>query len=192
MEGHRPGRQAAEEEMNNPNLENLFSVTLRDAGKIALIDGDSKKIVSILNTGYAVHISRMSASAVICSWWPRCQDQPDRPVDGKPDTVARNQGRRGSPLGGSSKAKGWEDKYAIAGTYWPPQAVIMDGDTLKPRKIVPTRGMTVVDTQNTTPGTARLPPSWPRTTTRSSSSTSKETGMVYSVDYRDLKNLKSR
>jgi nitrite reductase (NO-forming)/hydroxylamine reductase len=53
--------------MNNLNLENLFSVTLRDAGEIALIDGDSKKIVSILNTGYAVHISRMSASGRYCS-----------------------------------------------------------------------------------------------------------------------------
>ena len=32
----------------------------------------------------------------------------------------------------SSKFKGFEDKYAIAGTYWPPQFVIMDGDTLSP------------------------------------------------------------
>ena len=43
----------------------------------------------------------------------------------------------------TSKYKGYEDKYAIAGSYWPPQYVIMDGDTLKPRKMVSTRGMTV-------------------------------------------------
>ena len=36
-----------------------------------------------------------------------------------------------------------EDKYAIAGTYWPPQFVIMDGDTLEPLKIVSTRGNVV-------------------------------------------------
>jgi nitrite reductase (NO-forming)/hydroxylamine reductase len=48
--------------MNNYNLENLFSVTLRDAGEVALIDGDTKKIINIIKTGYAVHISRMSAS----------------------------------------------------------------------------------------------------------------------------------
>jgi nitrite reductase (NO-forming)/hydroxylamine reductase len=53
----RPTKQ-----MNKLNLKNVFSVTLRDAGKIALIDGDSKKIISIIKTGYAVHISRMSAS----------------------------------------------------------------------------------------------------------------------------------
>jgi len=48
--------------LNNYNLQNLFSTTLRDAGEIALIDGDSKKIINIIKTGYAVHISRMSAS----------------------------------------------------------------------------------------------------------------------------------
>ena len=46
----------------------------------------------------------------------------------------------------TSKYKGYEDKIAIAGAYWPPQYVIMDGADLKPRKIVSTRGMTV-DTQ---------------------------------------------
>lgn len=53
----RPTKQ-----LNKLRLDNLFSVTLRDAGQVALIDGDSKKIVRILDTGYAVHISRMSAS----------------------------------------------------------------------------------------------------------------------------------
>ena len=57
-----PVAQRPKKQMNNLNLQNLFSVTLRDAGKIALIDGDSKKIVKVLDTGYAVHISRMSAS----------------------------------------------------------------------------------------------------------------------------------
>ena len=37
-------------------------MTLRDNGKIALIDGDTHKIVKTIDTGYAVHISRMSAS----------------------------------------------------------------------------------------------------------------------------------
>ena len=40
----------------------------------------------------------------------------------------------------TSKFEGWEDKLAIAGAYWPPQYVIMDGDTLEPKKIVSTRG----------------------------------------------------
>ena len=50
------------EKMNDWDLENLFSVTLRDAGQIALIDGNTYEIKKVLDTGYAVHISRMSAS----------------------------------------------------------------------------------------------------------------------------------
>ena len=46
----------------------------------------------------------------------------------------------------TSKYKGYEDKYAIAGTYWPPQFVVMNGDTLEPTKMVSTRGLTF-DTQ---------------------------------------------
>ncbi len=53
----RPKKQ-----LNMLNLENLFSVTLRDDGKIALVDGDTKQIVKLIDTGYAVHISRISAS----------------------------------------------------------------------------------------------------------------------------------
>ena len=175
--------------MNNLNLENLFSVTLRDAGEIALIDGDSKKIVSILNTGYAVHISRMSASGRYMFVIGR--DAKINLIDlwmEKPDTVAEIKVGMEARSVESSKAKGYEDKYAIAGTYWPPQFVIMDGDTLKPRKIVATRGMTV--------GTQDYHPE-PRVAAIVSSHFNpeffvnvKETGMVYSVDYRDLNNLK--
>src|SRR5690606_29066622 len=53
----RPTKQ-----MNDYDLDNIFSVTLRDSGEIALIDGASKKIIAILKTGYAVHISRVSHS----------------------------------------------------------------------------------------------------------------------------------
>ena len=175
--------------MNNLNLENLFSVTLRDAGEIALIDGDSKKIVSILNTGYAVHISRMSASGRYLFVIGR--DAKINLIDlwmEKPDTVAEIKVGMEARSVESSKAKGFEDKYAIAGTYWPPQFVIMDGDTLKPRKIVATRGMTV--------GTQEYHPE-PRVAAIVASHFNpefflnvKETGMVYSVDYRDLNNLK--
>ncbi len=57
-----PPEDRPTKQMNDLDLENLFSVTLRDAGQIALIDGDSKEVVKIIDTGYAVHISRMSAS----------------------------------------------------------------------------------------------------------------------------------
>jgi hypothetical protein len=155
--------------MNDLDLDNLFSVTLRDAGKIALIDGKTKKIVKILPTGYAVHISRMSKSGrylyvigrdarinLIDLWMP----EPTNVAEIKVGLEARSVE--------TSKYKGYEDKYAIAGTYWPPQFVIMDGDTLKPLKIESTRGMTV-DTRNTIRNRAWRRSS-ARTTTPSSSS----------------------
>ena len=184
-----PVEQRPKKKMNDLDLENLFSVTLRDDGKIALIDGASKKIVSILETGYAVHISRMSASGRYLFVIGR--DAKINLIDlwmEKPDTVAEIKVGLEARSVESSKAEGWEDKYAIAGTYWPPQFVIMDGDTLKPRKIVSTRGM-VTGTQDYHPE--------PRVAAIVSSHFNpeffvnvKETGMVYSVDYRDLENLK--
>jgi len=184
-----PVEQRPTKKMNDLDLENLFSVTLRDDGKIALIDGDSKQIVRILETGYAVHISRMSASGRYLFVIGR--DAKINLVDlwmKEPDTVAEIKVGLEARSVESSKAEGWEDKYAIAGTYWPPQFVIMDGDTLKPRKIVSTRGM-VTGTQDYHPE--------PRVAAIVSSHFNpeffvnvKETGMVYSVDYRDLENLK--
>jgi len=142
-----PPEQRAKQKMNDIDTENLFSVTLRDTGQVALIDGHSKEIVNIVPTGYAVHISRPSASGrylyvigrdakinLIDLW----METPDNVAEIKIGLEARSVE--------TSKYEGWEDKYAIAGSYWPPQYVIMNGDTLEPLKIVSTRGMTV-DTQ---------------------------------------------
>src|SRR5690606_18012677 len=57
-----PVDKRPKKQMNKLDLPNLFSVTLRDSGEVALIDGDSKKIVAVLKTGFAVHISRLSKS----------------------------------------------------------------------------------------------------------------------------------
>jgi nitrite reductase (NO-forming)/hydroxylamine reductase len=88
----------------------------------------------------------------------------------------------------TSKYKGFEDKYAIAGAYWPPQYTIMDGDTLEPIKIVSTRGMTV-DTQEYHPE--------PRVAAIVASHEHpefivnvKETGKILLVNYSDVNNLK--
>ena len=52
----------------------------------------------------------------------------------KPDNVAEIKVGLEARSVETSKFKGWEDKIAIAGTYWPPQFVLMDGDTLKPAR----------------------------------------------------------
>jgi len=175
--------------MNNYNLQNLFSVTLRDSGEVALIDGDSKQIINIVKTGYAVHISRMSASGrylyvigrdarlnLIDLWLP------------KPDNVAEVKIGLEARSVETSKYKGYEDKYAVAGSYWPPQYVIMEGDTLKPLKVVSTRGMTVDNEYHPEPRVASIVASHFRPEFVINA---KETGKILMVDYSDLTNLKT-
>jgi nitrite reductase (NO-forming)/hydroxylamine reductase len=180
----RPKKQ-----MNKVNLKNVFSVTLRDAGEVALIDGDTKQIWGIVKTGYAVHISRVSASGryvyvigrdgkldLIDMWFE------------KPTVVATLKVGIEARSVETSKFKGYEDKYAIAGSYWPPQYVITDGYTLKPLKIVSSRGMTVDGEYHPEPRVASIvasphKPEWVVNL--------KETGMIQLVDYSDLKNLKT-
>jgi len=88
----------------------------------------------------------------------------------------------------TSKYKGYEDKYAIAGSYWPPQYVIMEGDTLKPLKIVSTRGMTVDSEYHPEPRVASIVASHfhPEFVVNA-----KETGKIMMVSYEDLNNLKT-
>jgi nitrite reductase (NO-forming)/hydroxylamine reductase len=175
--------------MNNYNIENIFSITLRDTGEVALIDGDTKKIINIVKTGYAVHISRMSASGRYLFVIGR--DAKINMIDlwmEKPDNVAEIRVGLEARSVDTSKYKGYEDKLAIAGSYWPPQFVIMKGDTLEPLKIVATRGMTV-DAQEYHPE--------PRVASIVSSHfhpefvvNVKETGQTLLVNYSDLNNLK--
>ncbi|WP_256663602.1 MULTISPECIES: cytochrome D1 domain-containing protein [unclassified Pseudomonas] len=179
----RPKKQ-----LNTLNLQNLFSVTLRDDGKIALVDGDTKQIIKLIDTGYAVHISRISASGRyllvigrdakidMIDLWPL---EPTKVAEIKVGIEARSVE--------TSKFKGYEDKYAIAGSYWPPQFTIMDGETLEPRQIVSTRGMTVDKQEyHPEPRVAAIIASheWPEFIVNI-----KETGKVMLVNYQDIKNL---
>jgi len=170
------------------NIDNFMSVTLRDSGQVAIIDGDTKEVFSILDTGYAVHISRVSASGRYVFTIGR--DALINMVDlymNPPQTVAQIKVGLEARSVETSKYKGYEDQYAIAGSYWPPQYVIMDGDTLEPVKIVSTRGMTV-DTQEYHPE--------PRVAAIVASHEHpefivnvKETGHILLVNYEDVENL---
>ncbi len=188
-----PPAQRPTKKMNNYNIENIFSTTLRDTGEVALIDGDTKKIINIVKTGYAVHISRTSASGrflfvigrdgkinMIDLWMP------------KPDNVAEVRIGLEARSVDTSKYKGKEgnysDKLVIAGAYWPPQYVMMKGDTLEPLKIVSTRGMVV--------GTQEYHPE-PRVASIVASHFKpefvvnvKETGKTLMVDYSNIDALK--
>ncbi len=117
-------------------FENYFGVVLRDAGKVAIIDGETKEKVAVLKTGYAVHILRSSQSgryfytigrdgrlALIDLWFKT------------PKVVARARTCWDARSVDGSKAPGFEDKYAIIGCYTPSQYAIMDGRTLEPLSI---------------------------------------------------------
>ena len=184
-----PVAERPKKQMNNINLKNIFAVTLRDAGKLALIDGDTHKIWKVLDTGYAVHISRLSASGryvytvgrdglttIIDMWYE------------EPKTVATVRLGSDARSVDTSKFKGYEDKYLIGGTYWPPQYSIMDGETLEPIKVVSTRGQTVDGEYHPEPRVAsivasHIKPEWVVNV--------KETGQIMLVDYTDIKNLKT-
>lgn len=186
---HLPPDQRPSAPENDWDLDNLFSVTLRDAGQIALIDGATYEIKAVIDTGYAVHISRLSATGRYLFVIGR--DAKINLIDlwlKVPATVAEIDVGIEARSVESSKMEGWKDRYAIAGTYWPPQFVIMDGATLEPLKLVSTRGMTV-DTQSYHPE--------PRVASIVASHfhpeflvNVKETGQVKLVDYSDLTNLK--
>ncbi|MBK6553781.1 MAG: c-type cytochrome [Rhodocyclaceae bacterium] len=184
-----PVKDRPTKQMSKINLNNVFATTLRDTGELALIDGDTKEIWAILKTGYAVHISRLSASGryvytvgrdglvtLIDLWFE------------KPTTVATVKLGSDARSVDTSKFKGYEDKYLVGGTYWPPQYSIMDGFTLEPLKVVSTRGATVDGEYHPEPRVAsivssHIKPEWVINV--------KETGMILLVDYSDLNNLKT-
>ncbi|HHJ13484.1 MAG TPA: nitrite reductase [Gammaproteobacteria bacterium] len=184
-----PPNKRPKKQMNNYNLDNVFSVTLRDAGQVALIDGDSKKIISVVNTGYAVHISRLSASGryvyvvgrdgkvVMIDLWMKT---PGEVAELHPCMEARSVE--------TSKFKGWEDKYGIVGCYWPPQYVITDGQTLEPLRMEGTRGMTIDNEYHPEIRVAAIIASHQKPEFFLNL---KEAGKILAVDYSDLNNLTS-
>lgn len=170
------------------DVDNMFAVTLRDAGEVAIIDGASKKVLNYVKTGYAVHISRASSSGRYFTTIGR-----DGKIDlidlymNPPQVVAEIKIGLEARSVENSRYKGYEDKIAIAGAYWPPHYVLMDGESLEPHKIVSTRGMTV-DTQEYHPeprvaaivGSHKHPEFIVNV---------KETGQIKLVNYSDIDNL---
>jgi nitrite reductase (NO-forming) / hydroxylamine reductase len=171
--------------------QNYFIVTLRDAGQVAVIDGDTFEVVNTVDTGYAVHITRMSASgryayvigrdgklALVDLWME------------KPDKVAEVQLCYDARSVETSKYDGelgnFNDKYAVVGCYWPPHFAILNGQTLEPFKIVSTRSYTY-DTEEYHPEprvasivASNFKPEWIINI--------KETGQIWIVNYVDPNN----
>lgn len=182
---HVPVEERPSRPPQGKNWENYFGVVLRDIGKVVIIDGDSKKILNTIPSGFATHILRTSASgrymyaigrdgkATMMDMWAS-----------PPDIVAEVRTGLDARSIDTSKFKGFEDKYAVVGDYWPPHYVIMDGDTLEPLKVIGTRGYTYdTNEYHPEPRVASIvashhAPEWVLNL--------KETGVVLLVDYSKL------
>ncbi len=110
-----------------------FGVILRDAGKVAIYDGDTKQEIVRLDVGFAVHILRSSSSGRY--FYAIGRDGLVSMIDlwaSTPNIVATVKGCHDARSVDASKFAGYEDNYLIEGCYWPPQYVVYDGLTLEP------------------------------------------------------------
>lgn len=140
------------EDQSHGAYKNYFGIILRDAGKVAIIDGTTKKLLSIVESGFATHILRSSHSGryfytigrdgrvgLIDLWYK------------EPKLVAKGRVCWDARSVDSSKAPKFEDKYAIVGCYTPNQYWILDGQTLEPISMRSVNNSRDVNTGNRLP-----------------------------------------
>ncbi len=176
------------------NWKNFFIVIERDAGKVAIVDGDRHEVVTHINTGYAVHVAKSAerhATERVADlgrfWYTIGRDGRVKKIDlwQTPERmlVAETQ----IAYDARDIAVSGDGRYLIAGGYWPPHFVIIDAQTMNPIKVVSTRGVNVdgyfinesrVAAVDTTPNRSNFLVS------------AKELGQVWQVDYTDLDNLR--
>lgn len=171
------------------NIDNYFGVIMRDAGKVAIIDGDTKKELSIIKTGFAVHILRTSASGRYI--YSIGRDGRITMIDTYPDIpciVAEVRASFDARSVDVSKYKGpkgdFTDKYLVAGGYNPSHFVIFDAQTLEPLSVTKTSGEAcdgkkefIEEARVASIVASHTDPLWVLNI--------KETGMVWLVDYVD-------
>ncbi len=169
------------------NWQNYFGFILRDVGKVAIIDGDTKELVSVVDTGFAVHILRTSADGRY--FYSIGRDGRVTMIDlwmEKPDKVAEVKATNDARSIETSKYGEYKDKYLIVGGYWPPMGAILRGDTLEPIKAFSTSGYEIDDGKFVREARVAVivadhhSPRWVVNV--------KETGQVWLVDYSKLGN----
>jgi nitrite reductase (NO-forming)/hydroxylamine reductase len=170
------------------NWKNFFVTILRDARRVAILDGDRKDVVAEVETGYAVHVVEGSSDGRF--WYAIGRDGRLSRIDlwvDPPGVTAEVQvafDARGIALSSFGAAK---DKYLVAGGFWPPHFVIVDAATLEPLKVVSTSG---IDLEGRFVREARVAalaapkgsPTWIVGV--------KELGQVWQVDYSDIRSLR--
>lgn len=182
------------EPLHGRNWENFFVVIERDVGKVAIIDGDTKEVLTHIPTGYAVHVIKASEHHDGAEpenpgrfWYTMGRDGKMTKIDlwQTPDKMLVSEVK--VAYDARDVAVSGDGKYVIGGGYWPPHFAIVDARTMEPLKVVSTRGMNVdgeyveearVAAIYTTPHE----PTWLVAV--------KELGQMWQVDYSDLDNLR--
>ncbi len=180
--------------MHGLNWKNFFLVIERDVGKIAIIDGDTKKIVTHIPTGYAVHVLKtvehhdyLKAKDRGRFWYIMGRDGMMTKVDlwQTPDKmkVASVQ----VAYDARDVAVSGDGKYVIGGAYWPPHFVILDAKTMMPLKVVSSRGVNV---DGVYVNESRVAAVYDTPMASTWLVSMKELGQMWQVDYSDIDNLK--
>ena len=169
------------------NWQNFTGVILRDAGQVAIFDGDTNEEIVRLSTGFAVHILRSSSSGRY--FYAIGRDGLVTMIDlwtTVPTIVANVKGCHDARSVDASKyddgVVSYEDTYIIEGCYWPPQYVVYDGLTLEPKQrvdlpMVDINGETLIENRVASIVASHNDPVWVLS--------QKEAGYVSIVNYSD-------
>jgi nitrite reductase (NO-forming)/hydroxylamine reductase len=180
--------------LHGRNWRNFFVVIERDAGTAAIIDGDTKEIITHINTGYAVHVIKGTEhhkvehpkDEVGRFWYTIGRDGKVNKIDLWQTPEKMLVAETKMAYDARDIAVSGDGKYVIAGGYWPPHFVIMDAETLNPLKVVSTRGY---NTKGDYVNEARVAAIYTSPIQSSFIVAVKETGQMLQVDYNDLDNL---
>lgn len=175
------------------NWKSFFMVIERDAGTVAIIDGDNKKIVTHIDTGYGVHVIKGTSQHktehikdIGRYWYTIGRDGKVNKIDlwQRPENMLVAETKMAYDA--RDLTVSGDGKYVIAGGYWPAHFVIMDAVTLNPLKVIPTHGY---NTKGEFINDARVGAIFSSPNTASFLVALKETGQILQVDYKDLDKL---
>jgi nitrite reductase (NO-forming) / hydroxylamine reductase len=136
----RPPAERPAAPRHRHSIERMFVAALHDVGEIALIDGVSRTVIARVPVGRAPHRVAASASGRylyvigrdgLVSLVDLYADPPERVASVRIGYEARTIAASSHP--------GFADRFVLAGAYWPPQLVMLDGRTLEPLRLESTR-----------------------------------------------------
>lgn len=183
--------------LHGRNWKNFFVVIERDAGKVAVVDGDTKEVLAHIPTGYAVHVIKALEHSAASHpenpedvgrfWYTMGRDGKMTKIDlwQMPENMLVAETK--IAYDARDVAVSGDGKYVVGGGYWPPHFVIVDAKTMEPLKVVSSRGVNIdgeyvhesrvaaiYDTPNETSWLISM----------------KELGQMWQVDYSDIDNLR--